>query len=90
MSSSSNVTRLVAGATADAAGGIRLQFSTETNIRLSQISLEYWESFDERFDASINFRQQGYLFLLTSESGDRSLSSEPRIAAVARRTSDAG
>lgn len=56
------------GATADAAGGIRLQFSTETNIRLSQISLDYWESFDERFDASINLRQQGYLFLLTSES----------------------
>lgn len=56
------------GATADAAGGIRLQFSTETNIRLSQISMEYWEQFDERFDTSINFRQQGYLFLLTREA----------------------
>lgn len=56
------------GATADAAGGIRLQFSTETNIRLSQISLEYWENFDERFDTAINFRQQGYLFLLTDEA----------------------
>jgi sarcosine oxidase subunit beta len=54
------------GATADAAGGIRLQFSTETNIRLSQISLEYWEHFPERFGVDINFRQQGYLFLLTS------------------------
>lgn len=56
------------GATADAAGGIRLQFSTETNIRLSQISLDYWEHFDERFGTSINFRQQGYLFLLTDEA----------------------
>lgn len=56
------------GATADAAGGIRLQFSTETNIRLSQLSMDYWESFEERFDAAINFRQQGYLFLLTDES----------------------
>ncbi len=56
------------GATADAAGGIRLQFSTETNIRLSQISLEYWKTFDERFDAAINFRQQGYLFVLTDDS----------------------
>lgn len=55
------------GATADAAGGIRLQFSTETNIRLSQISLDYWENFDERFDTAINFRQQGYLFMLTDE-----------------------
>lgn len=55
------------GATADAAGGIRLQFSTETNIRLSQISLEYWEQFEERFGVGINLRQQGYLFLLTSD-----------------------
>jgi sarcosine oxidase subunit beta len=57
------------GATADAAGGIRLQFSTETNIRLSQISLDYWEQFEERFGVGINFRQQGYLFLLT-DPGD--------------------
>jgi len=55
------------GATADAAGGIRLQFSTETNIRLSQISLEYWEAFEERFGFNISLRQQGYLFLLTRD-----------------------
>src|SRR5262245_58987583 len=55
------------GATADAAGGIRLQFSTTTNIQLSRIGLEYWEHFHERFDVDINFRQQGYLFLLTRE-----------------------
>lgn len=56
------------GATADAAGGIRLQFSTETNVRLSQIALDdYWERFEERFGVDINFRQQGYLFLLTRE-----------------------
>jgi sarcosine oxidase, subunit beta len=56
------------GATADAAGGIRLQFSTETNIRLTQLSLEYWENFEELFGVDINFRQQGYLFLLTDEA----------------------
>jgi sarcosine oxidase subunit beta len=55
------------GSTADAAGGIRLQFSTRANIELMQVSIEYWESFDERFGQFINFRQQGYLFLLTSE-----------------------
>jgi sarcosine oxidase subunit beta len=55
------------GATADAAGGIRLQFSTTTNIQLSQYSLGYWEHFQERFGVDINFRQQGYLFLLTRE-----------------------
>lgn len=56
------------GATADAAGGIRLQFSTETNIELSRLSLEVWESFAERFGIDINFRQQGYLFLITDEA----------------------
>lgn len=56
------------GATADAAGGIRLQFSTRTNIELSLVSMEYWEQFEERFDTFINFRQQGYLFLLTDEA----------------------
>ncbi|RIK45910.1 MAG: FAD-binding oxidoreductase [Chloroflexi bacterium] len=54
------------GSTADAAGGIRSQFSTATNILLSQRSLEYWEHFEERFGVDINFRQQGYLFLLTT------------------------
>ena len=44
-----------------------MQFSTETNIQLSQISLNYWETFDARFGIDINFRQQGYLFLLTRE-----------------------
>lgn len=55
------------GSTADAAGGIRLQFSTGANIELMQISIDYWENFEERFGQFINFRQQGYLFLLTSE-----------------------
>ncbi len=55
------------GSTADAAGGIRLQFSTQANIELMQISFEYWENFEERFDQFIDFRQQGYLFLLTSD-----------------------
>ena len=52
------------GATADAAGGIRQQFSTETNIRLATASVRIWETFAERFDTEIGLRQQGYLFLL--------------------------
>ena len=56
------------GATADAAGGIRLQFSTKTNIELSRYSLNVWENFEELFGIDIAFHQQGYLFLLTSES----------------------
>jgi sarcosine oxidase, subunit beta len=53
------------GATSDAAGGIRQQFSTETNVRLATYSVRVWEQFKERFDQDISFRQQGYLFLLT-------------------------
>lgn len=56
------------GATADAAGGIRLQFSTQTNIELSRLSLDVWENFSEPFGIDINFRQQGYLFLITDEA----------------------
>jgi glycine/D-amino acid oxidase-like deaminating enzyme len=55
------------GSTADAAGGIRLQFSTRANIELMGISFDYWENFEERFGQFINFRQQGYLFLLAEE-----------------------
>src|SRR5829696_7299392 len=54
------------GATADAAGGIRQQFSTETNVRLATYSVRVWETFKERFDQDINLHQQGYLFLLTN------------------------
>ncbi|MDQ3693503.1 MAG: FAD-binding oxidoreductase [Chloroflexota bacterium] len=52
------------GATADAAGGIRQQFSTETNIRLATYSVRVWETYQERFGIDIGLRQQGYLFLL--------------------------
>lgn len=56
------------GATADAAGGIRQQFSTETNIRLATASVRIWETFAERFDTEIGLRQQGYLFLLDDQA----------------------
>ncbi|MDP9367368.1 MAG: FAD-binding oxidoreductase [Chloroflexota bacterium] len=53
------------GATADAAGGIRQQFSTETNIRFATYSVRVWETFEDRFGRDIGLKQQGYLFLLT-------------------------
>src|SRR4030042_2649528 len=50
------------------AGGIRLQFSTEVNIRISQYSVGFYEKFDEVMavngeKAHAEFRQRGYLFL---------------------------
>lgn len=59
------------GATADAAGGVRQQFSTETNIRLAQESVRVWETFRERFGQEIGLRQQGYLFLLTDPAEEQ-------------------
>jgi sarcosine oxidase subunit beta len=56
------------GATSDAAGGIRQQFSTETNVRLATYSVRVWEGFHERFGQDISLRQQGYLFLLTDRA----------------------
>jgi sarcosine oxidase subunit beta len=58
------------GATADAAGGIRQQFSTETNVRLATYSVRIWETFSARFDQDISLRQQGYLFLLKNPADE--------------------
>jgi glycine/D-amino acid oxidase-like deaminating enzyme len=49
-------------------GGIRRQFSTEVNVRLSQYSLAFYQEFGERMEAGgerpeIDFKPRGYLFL---------------------------
>ncbi|MBK8934049.1 MAG: FAD-binding oxidoreductase [Chloroflexi bacterium] len=55
------------GATGRCAGGIRYQFSTEINVRLSQISLPMLERFEAETGQAIDLRWPGYLFLLTNE-----------------------
>lgn len=55
------------GATGKCAGGIRYQFSTEINVRLSQISLPMLERFEEETGQAIDLQWIGYLFLLTNE-----------------------
>jgi len=52
------------------AGGVREQFSTEVNIRISQYSIDFYEKFDEAMavngeKAHAEFRQRGYLFLVS-------------------------
>lgn len=60
------------GSTARSAGGIRTQFSTPVNVRLSIESLRVWEAFEELFGVDIAHRQSGYLFLArTPETADR-------------------
>jgi len=55
---------LGAEATGKCAGGIRYQFSTEINVRLSLLSLPMLERFEEEIGQAIDLRWPGYLFLL--------------------------
>ncbi len=52
-------------ATGRCAGGVRYQFSTEINIRLSLQSLPMLDRFKDEIGQEINFRKCGYLFVLT-------------------------
>jgi FAD-dependent oxidoreductase domain-containing protein 1 len=58
------------GCTARSCGGIRQQFSTPENIRLSKFGLNILRHLKEEFgpEADVSFREQGYL-ILASESG---------------------
>ncbi|MFB6269271.1 MAG: NAD(P)/FAD-dependent oxidoreductase [Halobacterium sp.] len=51
------------GSTARSAGGIRCQFSTAVNVRLSQASREVWDEFEAQFGVDMQYRKSGYLFL---------------------------
>jgi sarcosine oxidase subunit beta len=53
------------GASGRCAGGVRYQFSTEVNIRLSLASLPIFERFREETGQNCNYRKCGYLFVLT-------------------------
>ncbi len=59
---------LGSGATGKCAGGIRYQFSTEINVRLSLLSLPMLARFEEELNQSIDLRWTGYLFLLDNEA----------------------
>ncbi len=52
-------------ATGKCAGGIRYQFGTEINVRLSKLSLPMLQRFEERLGQPIDLNLCGYLFLLT-------------------------
>lgn len=55
------------GATGRCAGGVRYQFSTEINMKLSQESLPMIERFKEEIGQDVNYRQCGYLLVATNE-----------------------
>lgn len=66
------------GTTSKAAGGIRAQFPTETEVRLSQESLRVFRSFKDEFGVDPGFREIGYLFLVADQADLRGF--EARIA----------
>lgn len=55
------------GATGRCAGGVRYQFSTEINVKLSLASLPMIERFREEIGQDVNYRQCGYLLAATNE-----------------------
>jgi sarcosine oxidase subunit beta len=58
--------RIGQGATAACAGGVRAQFSTEVNIRIGLEAKRRLAAFEAEVGRSADFRQVGYLFLLTT------------------------
>jgi sarcosine oxidase subunit beta len=55
------------GSTGRCAGGVRYQFGTEINIKLSLASLPMLERFKDELGQEIDYRKCGYLFALTNE-----------------------
>ena len=55
------------GATGRCAGGVRYQFSTEINVKLSMESLPMIERFKEEIGQDVSYRKCGYLLVATNE-----------------------
>src|SRR5215208_1621677 len=55
------------GATGRCAGGVRYQFSTDINVKLSIESLPMIERFKEDIGQDVNYRKCGYLLIATNE-----------------------
>jgi sarcosine oxidase, subunit beta len=57
--------QLGSGSTARNAGGVRQQFSSEVNVRIGMRSVAMLKGFEEEVGVPADFRQVGYLMLLT-------------------------
>ncbi|MGE4086241.1 MAG: NAD(P)/FAD-dependent oxidoreductase [Vicinamibacterales bacterium] len=63
--------QLATGSTGRNAGGVRHQFSDAANIALSRESIALFARFEAELGSPIDFWQDGYLFLLSSEASQR-------------------
>ena len=59
---------ICSGSTGRSAGGIRQQFATDLNIRLSLESIRMFEGMPEELGVDPGFRRVGYLFLASTEA----------------------
>src|SRR5918912_1571598 len=66
------------GTTSKAAGGIRAQFATETEIRFSLEAIRVFERFEDEFGVDPGYKKIGYLFLVSDPADLRGF--ETRIA----------
>jgi len=55
------------GSTAKSMGGVRAQFATSINIRMSLYSIDLFSKFEEVTGHTAGYRPHGYLFVATSE-----------------------
>ncbi len=63
------------GSTGKSAAGVRVQFTTEANIRLSMYSLPVYREFRERHGHEVGYRDIGYLLLVPHDKWERHLES---------------
>src|SRR5919204_1063469 len=56
------------GSTGKSMGGVRAQFSTPVNIKMSLYSIPFYAEFDARLGHPCGYRPQGYLFLATTDA----------------------
>src|ERR1041384_5961045 len=55
------------GSTGKSMGGVRAQFATDVNVRMSLHSINFFAAFDETVGHPADYRPHGYLFVATSE-----------------------
>jgi glycine/D-amino acid oxidase-like deaminating enzyme len=55
------------GSTGKSMGGVRAQFTTPVNIKMSKYSIDFFSNFDEIIGHPADYRAHGYLFCATNE-----------------------
>ncbi len=67
------------GSTGKSMGGVRAQFATEVNIRMSLYSIPFFAEFEERVGHTAGYRGQGYLFVASGPRQLEALGSNYRL-----------